>query len=82
MLYFHQEYRPGGRNRGLNTERSLDDAQEVFMKKNILLSCLLLLLFSFPSIAADKRIAVPAGDSPSMGPENAPVTIIEFIDFQ
>ena len=28
------------------------------------------------------RIEVPAGDSPAMGPADAPVTIIEFIDFQ
>lgn len=42
----------------------------------------LLLLFGAPSLAADKRVNVPIGGSPSMGPENAPVTIVEFIDFQ
>ena len=42
----------------------------------------LLLLLSVQAGAADKRVTVPIGDSPSMGPENAPVTIIEFIDFQ
>ena len=41
-----------------------------------------LLLFLTTASAADKRISVPLGDSPSMGPENAPVTIVEFIDFQ
>lgn len=42
----------------------------------------LLLLLSVQAGAADKRVTVPIGDSPSMGPENAPVTIIEFVDFQ
>lgn len=32
--------------------------------------------------AADIRYAVPAGDSPSVGPANAPVTIVEFLDYQ
>jgi hypothetical protein len=43
---------------------------------------LFFLLFSVLAISAEKRVAVPIGDSPSMGPENAPVTIVEFIDFQ
>jgi hypothetical protein len=34
------------------------------------------------SFAAEQRYTVPIGDSPQKGPENAPVTIIEFIDFQ
>lgn len=42
----------------------------------------LLLLLSVPAGAADKRVNVPIGGSPSMGPDNAQVTIIEFIDFQ
>ena len=33
--------------------------------------------------AADKPLVeVPLGDSPVRGPANAPVTMIEFIDFQ
>jgi protein-disulfide isomerase len=35
-----------------------------------------------PAGAADARYAVPAGGSPSIGPANAPVTIVEFLDYQ
>ena len=46
------------------------------------LMVILLLLVAAVSFAAEKRISVPIEDSPSLGPNNAPVTIIEFIDFQ
>jgi len=42
----------------------------------------LTLLATVPARAADVRYAVPAGDSPSIGPANAPVTIVEFLDYQ
>ena len=42
----------------------------------------LTLLAAVPAGAADVRYAVPAGDSPSIGPANAPVTIVEFLDYQ
>lgn len=32
--------------------------------------------------AEERKIDIPIGDSPTLGPEDAPVTIIEFIDFQ
>ena len=51
------------------------------MKRPVLVAVLLLLV-ALPSLAAEKRFTVPVGNSPSTGPENAPVTIIEFIDFQ
>lgn len=43
-----------------------------------------LICLALVSVAAaeDNRYTVPLGDSPSLGPENAPVTIVEFIDFQ
>ena len=50
------------------------------MKKTILFLCLA--LFSLSAAADEKRYTVPVGDSPSLGPANAPVTIIEFLDFQ
>ena len=42
----------------------------------------LTLLAAIPAGAADLRYVVPAGDSPSIGPANAPVTIVEFLDYQ
>jgi hypothetical protein len=32
--------------------------------------------------ADEKRYDVPLKDSPSLGPDNAPVTIVEFLDYQ
>jgi hypothetical protein len=40
------------------------------------------LLIGTTAYSAEQRITVPLGDSPRMGPDNAPVTIVEFIDFQ
>lgn len=40
------------------------------------------LLATLQAGAAEVRYAVPAGDSPSIGPANAPVTIVEFLDYQ
>jgi hypothetical protein len=51
------------------------------MMKKILICAFVLLLFGVAQ-AEVKRTEVPIGDSPSMGPADAPVTIIEFIDFQ
>jgi len=47
-----------------------------------LLSCFFVLLLLSTAYAEQQRTDVPIGDSPSFGPENAPVTIIEFLDFQ
>jgi hypothetical protein len=42
----------------------------------------LTLLAAVPAWGAEVRYVVPAGDSPSIGPANAPVTIVEFLDYQ
>jgi len=55
------------------------------MKKLILLlvtTTLLAFVASLSSAAEDRRYDVPIGDSPVLGPADAPVTIIEFLDFQ
>jgi hypothetical protein len=51
------------------------------MVRKILITALGLLVFCMAH-AEQKRFDVPIGDSPSLGPADAPVTIIEFIDFQ
>jgi hypothetical protein len=50
------------------------------IKKILLLASVLFLLGT--AQAAEKTADVPIGDSPSIGPDDAPITIIEFIDFQ
>jgi protein-disulfide isomerase len=50
------------------------------MKKIIF--CLGFLLIVSTAHAGEKRYTVPIGDSPATGPADAPVTIIEFLDFQ
>ena len=54
--------------------------EEAIMKK--LLISLSLLFAASLSFAQDKRYEVPVGDSPGYGQANAPVTMIEFIDYQ
>lgn len=34
------------------------------------------------AFAGEKRFSLPLDDSPSLGPSDARVTIVEFIDFQ
>jgi hypothetical protein len=50
------------------------------MKKLFLLVFLVFALSG--SYADEKRYIVPLEDSPAYGPSDAPVTIIEFLDFQ
>jgi len=50
------------------------------MKKLIVI--LAVILASSLGYSAEKRFSVPIGDSPTTGPADAPVTMIEFLDFQ
>ncbi len=43
---------------------------------------LISLLLPPPAASSEQRLSLPLENSPSSGPENAPVTIVEFIDFQ
>lgn len=39
-------------------------------------------IFTAGIATAGPRIKIEVGDSPSLGPKDAPVTMMEFIDFQ
>lgn len=41
-----------------------------------------IVLIAFPAFGDEKRFSVPLDDSPALGPPGAPVTIVEFLDFQ
>jgi hypothetical protein len=47
-----------------------------------LIFIMIVTLISASAFADEKRFSIPIGGSPSTGPVNAPVTIIEFLDFQ
>jgi len=52
------------------------------MIKKILAAGIILLFAAAASPAQEKRYSVPLGDSPSRGPQDARITMVEFIDFQ
>lgn len=47
-----------------------------------LVAALLLTVSGAGSARAEDRLRIEVGDSPTRGPDNAPVTMFEFIDFQ
>ena len=51
------------------------------MKTKILLA-ILFLLVSSPAFSGMQRYNVAIDNSPQKGPRDAPVTLIEFLDFQ
>ncbi len=54
------------------------------MKKTVLtvFFSIMFLFFFTTAFAEVRRFQVPLDDSPRLGPADAPVTIIEFLDFQ
>jgi hypothetical protein len=51
-------------------------------KKAIVFTIILVPLLTVSAHTSQARYDIPISKSPSWGPENAPVTIIEFIDYQ
>lgn len=52
-----------------------------FLVKRLILLIFLFFISSY-SFADEKRYVIPLEDSPVYGPQNAPVTIFEFLDYQ
>jgi hypothetical protein len=52
------------------------------MKSRLILAALLVLAAALPVMSAETRIDIDVSNRPYLGPKDAPVTIIEFLDFQ
>jgi hypothetical protein len=52
------------------------------MWKKLLSAFLFVLFLSSPALAAEQRYTIPIDNLPYLGPADAPITIIEFLDFQ
>jgi hypothetical protein len=52
------------------------------MMRGIILAALVAALMAAPVMAAGGRLEIDVSNRPYLGPKDAPVTIIEFLDFQ
>lgn len=52
------------------------------MWKKLLLASLFVLCLSSLGISAEERYSIPIDNCPVLGPADAPITMIEFLDFQ
>jgi len=52
------------------------------MCRKLLLAFLFVFFLFSPGYAAEERYSIPIDNCPILGPENAQITIIEFLDFQ
>jgi hypothetical protein len=52
------------------------------MRVRIILAVLVAALMALPVMSAETRIDIDVSNRPYLGPKDAPVTIIEFLDFQ
>lgn len=51
------------------------------MKRRNAVLALVFLLMSCATVPSPHRNTVPIGDSPQQGPANAPIVIVEFLDY-
>lgn len=54
----------------------------MFKRVKVVFVIFLFVLMSANAYASENRVKIPIGDSPIIGPNNAPVTMIKFIDYQ
>lgn len=52
------------------------------MKKGLAATILLTGLLALPVMAEEQRVDIDISGRPQIGPADAPVTIVEFLDFQ
>ncbi|HSH68522.1 MAG TPA: hypothetical protein VK997_01300 [Deferrisomatales bacterium] len=57
------------------------DSWRGWMSRGVALAAALLLL-GVATGAAEDRMQVAVGDSPALGPADAPITVVEFVDYQ